>query len=152
MFIGCTSLTRTPDIKMENIWSGTQSVMWDMFKNCTSLETATVNHMKQVNGNYGMGYMFINCTSLKNVGLKSLSSVYNRNGLIQMLDGCSALEVVDFSEATSVPNLYYASTFQNTNSTFKIVVPDALYDQWIAASNWSSYASHIVKASEYINN
>ena len=126
--------------------------MWDMFKNCTSLETATVNHMVQVNGNNGMAYMFIDCTSLKNVGLKSLSGVWNRYGLLQMLDGCSALEVVDFSEATSVPNLYYASTFQNTNSTFKIVVPDELYDQWIVASNWSNFASQIVKASEYINN
>ena len=69
-----------------------------------------------------------------------------------MLYGCSALEVVDFSEATSVPTLHSVNTFQNTNSTFKIVVPDALYDQWIAARNWSSFANQIVKASEYISN
>ena len=67
-----------------------------------------------------------------------------------MLYGCSALEVVDFSEATAVPTLHSVNTFQNTNSTFKIVVPDALYDQWKAANNWSQFASQIVKASEYV--
>lgn len=37
------------------------------------------------------------------------------------------------------------------SSDCKIVVPDALYDTWIAATNWSSstIVSHIVKASEY---
>ena len=67
-----------------------------------------------------------------------------------MLYGCSALEVVDFSEATAVPTLHSVNTFQNTNSTFQIVVPDALYDQWKAARNWSQFASQIVKASEYV--
>lgn len=75
MFIGCTSLSRTPDIKMENTWSSTQNVMWDMFKNCTSLETATVNYMTLNNAANGMAYMFYNCTSLKNVGLKRLRGV-----------------------------------------------------------------------------
>ena len=75
MFIGCTSLPRTPDIKMENTWSSSQNVMWDMFKNCTSLETATVNYMTLNNAANGMAYMFYNCTSLKNVGLKRLRGV-----------------------------------------------------------------------------
>ena len=69
-----------------------------------------------------------------------------------MLYGCSALEVVDFSEATAVPTLHSVNTFQNTNNPFQIVVPDALYDQWKAARNWSSFANQIVKASEYNNN
>ena len=46
-----------------------------MFKNCTSLETATVNYMTLNNGANGMAYMFYNCTSLKNVGLKRLRGV-----------------------------------------------------------------------------
>ena len=61
-----------------------------------------------------------------------------------------SLSVVDFSKATAVPSLSNVNAFSNTNSTFQIVVPDALYDQWIATDNWSSYASQIVKASEYV--
>jgi hypothetical protein len=42
-----------------------------------------------------------------------------------------------------------ANAFTNSN-TWKIVVPDNLYDQWIAATNWSTFASRIVKASEFV--
>lgn len=54
---------------------------------------------------------------------------------------------MDFSKATSVPSLATTNTFNNTNNTFKIKVPNALYDTWKAATNWSTYASQIVKAS-----
>ena len=60
---------------------------------------------------------------------------------------CKNLELVDFSEATAIP-IFGTGMFNDTNSTFQIVVPDALYDDWIGASNWSTYASKIVKASE----
>ena len=35
-----------------------------------------------------------------------------------------------------------------TNENLKIIVPDELYDTWIVATNWSTYANKIVKASE----
>ena len=38
--------------------------------------------------------------------------------------------------------------FNKINTICKIVVPDNLYDQWIAATNWSTYADYIYKASE----
>jgi hypothetical protein len=42
--------------------------------------------------------------------------------------------------------------FGNTPTNRQIIVPDALYDDWILADNWSSstnnIASSIVKASE----
>ena len=61
---------------------------------------------------------------------------------------CTALELVDFSEATAVPSIT-ANTFSDTNSTFKIVVPDALYNNWIAATNWSALSAQIVNLSTY---
>ena len=67
----------------------------------------------------------------------------------QCFYGCTALEVVHFDNAAAIPAIT-TNTFQNTNSTFKIVVPDELYDQWIVAADWSTYASQIVKASEYV--
>ncbi len=52
-----------------------------------------------------------------------------------------------FVRHTSIPTLSSTDAFQNGSG--KIVVPDNLYDEWIAATNWSTYASRIVKASEY---
>lgn len=54
----------------------------------------------------------------------------------------------DFRTHSSVPNLVNISAFSNTIAD--IVVPDNLYDEWIAATNWSTYADRIVKASEFV--
>ena len=39
--------------------------------------------------------------------------------------------------------------FQNTNDTFKVIVPDALYASWIANGYWSSMSAQITKVSDY---
>lgn len=57
-----------------------------------------------------------------------------------------SLAVADFRKVTKVPTL---GTSNFNKGKPKIVVPDNLYDEWIAATNWSSLASKIVKASEY---
>ena len=62
---------------------------------------------------------------------------------------CRGPAVFDFRSHTAVPTLANTSAFGNISTNAKIVVPDELYDDWIAASNWSTYASKIVKASEY---
>lgn len=79
--------------------------------------------------------------------MSSLSSV-GEYGLGSAFQGCTHLELVDFSQATAVPSLSSTSTFSNTNNTYRIVVPNALYNQWIAATNWSdpSIVTHIEKA------
>ena len=58
--------------------------------------------------------------------------------------------LVDFRRATMIPTLD-SGCFNNIQSDCKIVVPDALYDDWITATNWSAsnIVGHIVKASEY---
>lgn len=63
---------------------------------------------------------------------------------------CIALETVAFPNATAVPTLDNVNGFANTGSLKQIVVPDALYDTWIAATNWknSAIVGKIVKASE----
>ena len=67
--------------------------------------------------------------------------------------GCTALKLIDFRLATSIPALANSSstTIPYNNSGLQIVVPDALYDGWIAATNWSNsnIKAKIVKASEY---
>lgn len=58
------------------------------------------------------------------------------------------LETLDFRSVTAVPTL--SGELPSYNDTYQIVVPDNLYDTWITAQYWSSVASHIVKASEYV--
>lgn len=63
-----------------------------------------------------------------------------------------SLRVVNMSGHTVVPSVQ-TNSFQNAGNDFDdgfiVVVPDALYDEWIAATNWSSIANRIVKASEF---
>lgn len=62
---------------------------------------------------------------------------------------CSGVTCYDFSESESIPETIGSNAFYN-NVGYKIVVPDALYDEWIAHATWSGYSGVIVKKSEYI--
>lgn len=90
---------------------------------------------------------------MKKVYLTKLSNAAAvlQNALTNAFNGCTSLELVDFSQATAVPTLANINAFANTNGTYKIVVPDALYNTWIGTARWSdsSIKPHIVKASEY---
>lgn len=62
---------------------------------------------------------------------------------------CTYMLYYDFRNHESVPTLKNTNAFSSIPSDCKIVVPDALYDEWIAATNWSTYAANIVKSSEF---
>ena len=51
--------------------------------------------------------------------------------------------VVDMTKHTSVPTLVATKAF-NTAGGLEIRVPSALYEEWIAATNWASLKSYIV--------
>lgn len=61
----------------------------------------------------------------------------------------TSIHTLNFSTATIVPTLADTNAFYKIPSTCKIIVPDALYDEWIAATNWSTYASYIIKKSDW---
>lgn len=64
---------------------------------------------------------------------------------------CSGIAYYDFSHHTAVPTLANTNAFTDIPSDCKIIVPDALYDKWIAATNWSTYASYIIKKTDLDN-
>lgn len=89
--------------------------------------------------------MCVNCTSLESVeilyeGKSNIGGMAFRN--------CPALRYISFPNHTDVCILDSTNAFDETPCQF--VVPDALYDKWIVATNWAAYASRIVKASEFI--
>ena len=88
---------------------------------------------------------FTSCYSLANIIIPySVTSIGN-----YAFNYCYGMAFYDFSQCTSVPTLSGTSVFSNIPSDCKFVVPDSLYDTWKAATNWSTHASKMVKASEF---
>ena len=141
MFDDCTSLTSAPALPATTLVG---SCYRNMFSYCTSLTQAPeLPATTLVYDCYS--YMFSYCTSLKRI--KMNASFGNWGG--GMFEGCTSLELVDMTGSTGVPQLDNVTNFDNTNDTYKIVVPDSLYDEWIVATNWASIASHIMKQSDW---
>ena len=156
-FYYCYSLTNIiiPE-KVKNIGRGA-------FTDCTSLTSIVILGTVVISGTS----TFLRCSALKNVvfaeGIRvAVSGIFNNcNSLMSVgelgtmtqivfeaFKGCSSMMKYDFSQATAVPTLSDVEAFGSINKICKIVVPDNLYDQWIAATNWSTYADYIYKASE----
>lgn len=57
---------------------------------------------------------------------------------------CAACLVYDFSKSEAVPSLADTTAFSGINYRSQILVPANLYDEWIAATNWATYADKIV--------
>jgi hypothetical protein len=62
---------------------------------------------------------------------------------------CQSLAYLDFSEHTSVPTLGNSNVFNSVSSDCKIIVPDNLYNDWVATNYWSNISSHIISKSDW---
>ena len=128
------------------------------FQYCRSLESVAIPISVTSIGLYA----FSNCGSLASIKLPdsvttisssafyacyALSSVVIPDSVTSIGDkafgSCSGVKFFDFSQHTAVPTLG-TSVFNLCASDLEIRVPAALYDEWIAATNWSTYASKIV--------
>lgn len=105
------------------------------FAYCYGLRAITIPGSVTSIGNYAV----LQCLGM--------SSVTIRNGVksigIGAFQNCMGTGYYDFSDCTSVPTLANSSAFGNMPDDCEIRVPAALYDQWIAATNWTTYASYI---------
>ena len=133
-FSGCYSLTNII------IPSSVTIIYNSAFYSCVSLTSITIPE---------------NVTSIKSSAIQTCYSLTNITmpSKITSIGGsaianCHSITEYDFSTATSVPTLENTSAFNNINGICKIIVPDTLYDEWIAATNWTTYADYIYKVSE----
>ena len=136
-FQSCYSLTSI------TIPDGVMSIGNNAFDSCNSLTSITIPDGVTSIGSYA----FQSCYSLTSITIPDGVTSIGNNAF----DSCNSLTKYDFSQATAVPALSNVSAFQGINKICKIVVPDNLYDQWIAATNWSTYADYIYKASEVVS-
>lgn len=98
-------------------------------------------------GDEGMKNTYLSCTQLKTVDFSKLSAV-GTDGLYGTFKGCTSLEIVLFQNSAAIPTIS-ENTFENTNDTYKVIVPDALYEDWIVDESWASLSSHVTKVSDY---
>lgn len=61
---------------------------------------------------------------------------------------CKYVQYCDFSSHDYIPRIY-GNSFYGIPESCKIIVPDALYQEWITATNWSLYADQIIKKSDW---
>lgn len=123
-------------VKKITIGGGVTSIGKNAFIYCYGLGSVAIpNSVTSI----GMS-AFYYCASLASVAIPN--SVTDVAGSV--FGYCYGLRYVDFSNHTSVPTISSASVFENTPADLEIRVPAALYDEWIAATNWSSLASKIV--------
>jgi hypothetical protein len=134
-FSGCYSLTSVV------IPESVTSIGNNVFNGCYSLASVVIPERVTSIGTYA----FHSCYSLTSIVIPDGVTSINTNTFY----GCYGMAFYDFRASKSVPTLLNANAFNNIPSDCKIVVPDSLYNTWKAATNWSTYASNIVKASEF---
>lgn len=135
------------------------------FMNCYSLISITI----PIGVTIISGFIFNGCFSLTNITLSNsitsieggaLEKCFSLTNIVMpasinniasnAFTNCFSLLKYDFSSHTSVPSIAGTNVFDNINAITKIIVPDNLYDAWIADPIWSSYANYIYKASEEV--
>lgn len=77
---------------------------------------------------------FSRCTGLTSLEIPPSVTTIGTN----VFQYCKNLEYIDFSRHTAVPTLSGTNAFGNTSADLEIRVPAALYDEWVAATNWSN--------------
>ena len=152
-FNGCQSLTSIA------IPDSVTSIGNNIFYQCYSLNSIAIPDSVTSIGNYAFYYCeslasitipdnvtkigenaFRSCYSLVSVAIPGGVASISKNTFY----GCSGVRYYDFSNHTAVPTLVNANAFTDISADCEIRVPAALYDEWIAATNWSTYASNII--------
>ena len=112
---------------------------YSCFNDCNSLQKLVLPNINAINSS-----LCASCFSLTKIIIPStISSI-----AASSFNACFGIKIYDFTRRLSVPTLSSTQAFLGINNITKIVVPDNLYNSWINATNWTTYADYIYKASE----
>ena len=115
---------------------GVTSIGNNAFQGCPSLASITIQEGVTSIG----GYTLHNCYSLASITIpESVTSIGNG-----VFSNCYGIRYYDFTASASVPALSSTNAFSGIPSDCQMLIPAALYDEWSAATNWTTYASYMV--------
>ena len=124
-----------------NIPEGVTSIGNSAFQYCYSLSSIIIPSNVTSIGNSAFSY----CRSLSSINIpEGVTSIGNYT-----FQNCYGMAYYDFRASKSVPTLSNTNAFNNIPSDCNIVVPDSLHSSWTTATNWSTYKSKIVQASNF---
>ena len=129
MLNGCRALTKAI------LPHGLTKVGQYAFSNCVAVDDILLPDAVTSIGSQAFRFCYSFGKVIIPKGVTSLASYVFSN-----VDG---VKIYDFSASIQVVSLS-SSSYIAVPSDCEIRVPSALYDEWIAASNWSSFASQIV--------
>jgi len=129
-FGGCFALSNI------TIPNGVKAISASMLYNCYRLSSIIIPDSVTFIGDSA----FCACHSLSSIAIPdSVTTIYDG-----AFSSCYGMKFYDFTAATAVPSLINTDAFENIANDCEIRVPIALYEELIAATNWSTYADHIV--------
>ena len=134
--IGKSAFSECYHLSSITIPDGVTSIEHHMFNTCRSLSSITIpNGVTSIGDN-----AFYGCYSLASIAIP--------NGVTSIgaytFFYCYGVAFYDFSNHTSVPTLANTNAFTGISADCQIRVPASLVDAWKTATNWSTYADHIV--------
>lgn len=133
LFSGCSSLRKLKLPTMTNFIANYTS----LFSSCVSLREVEIpEQYTEICNN-----MFYNCYSLSYIKIPKNVTAFGTNFMAN-----SNINTIDCRDLLQVPTL--ADTTMGYSTNYRIIVPDALYSDWIVANNWSTIATHIIKVSD----
>ena len=128
VFHDCSSLQSI------SIPNGVTSIGAQVFYNCYSLQSISIPNGVTSIGNQAFYYCYV----LQSIPIpNSVTSIGN-----EAFYNCPASQF-DFSQFSEVPTIG-TGVFDGILLSARILVPSALYDTWVVATNWKKYANYIV--------
>ena len=116
--------------------NGVISIEQEAFRYCYSLSSIImpngVTSIKQS--------VFADCSSISSI--TKPDDIESIEGYA--FDRCYSVAFYDFTACTFVPTLSDTTAFRDIAADCQIRVPASLVDEWKAATNWATYADHIV--------
>ena len=132
--IGDNAFSSCASLQSISIPNGVTSIGAQVFYNCYALQSISIPDGVTSIGNQAFYY----CYALQSISIpNSVTSIGN-----EAFYSCSASQF-DFSQFSEVPTIG-TGVFDSILLSAKILVPSALYDTWVAATNWKKYANYIV--------
>lgn len=141
VFKGCTNLTGLTGF--DNV---TSVAPGQMFLECHSLSGDLRTSL--TSGGYSVfNKTFSYCENLRSITfLKNIETLTDSYSWNAPFENCTGIEYLDLTRNYQVPSLGATWAFSAFTSNYEIRVPQFLYDEWTAATNWndSAIVNHIV--------